>query len=293
MLEFKNISLIMNVNSRRSRDWRRQIVRLSSKLDIDIRRQHFINSRDDFTKAIATEMQERPDLLIVGGGDGTIHSVINLIDLQQTTLAILPLGTVNNFARSLKIKRNIRKALTTIANGKIKKVHLGQVNGHRFTNLAAVGVSANVAQNVSDKTKRVAGKLAYYMQGLYEIIVHKPFVCEVNIDDGETKIFYTHQIVIANGDYSGKVRFIPGANIDAGHLMMVIFGRDKRRWVHLKNIIYFIVPSWLRAQPLAIKAEKITIHTNPVRAIEVDGEAVSHTPAEFTIEKRILSVIVP
>jgi len=290
---FKDIALIVNANSRRSRDWKQQISELCQELNIDIAREHYIKSRQDFIKVIKQENKRSPDLLIVGGGDGTVQGVINEIDFEKTTLCVLPLGTVNNFARSLGMDKDIKTSLSNIKKGKVKKVYLGEVNGYKFTNLAAIGLSVKVAQNVSDKTKRIFGRLAYYVQGVYEIIMHKPFLCEINVDNGETRIFYTHQLVVANGKFNGKVRFTPGANIHAGHLMVIVFGRDKRRWVHLKNILHFIVPSWVKGQPLAIRAEKISIHTKPARAVEIDGEPVTNTPAEFRIIEKSLKVIVP
>lgn len=293
MPNFKDITLIVNANSRKSRDWQKQISDICAELGIEVAREHYIKSRKDFVKVIKKETKIAPDLMIVGGGDGTIQGVINEIDFEKTTICVLPLGTVNNFARSLKMDKDIKTSLSKIKSGKVKKVYLGEVNGYKFTNLAAIGISVKVAQNVSDKTKRVLGRLAYYLQGVYEIITHKPFLCEINVDDAETKIFYTHQMVVANGKFNGKVRFTPGANIHAGHLMAIIFGRDKRRWVHLKNILHFIVPSWIKGQPLAIRAEKITIHTTPSRAVEIDGEPVTNTPAVFKVIDKSLKVIVP
>lgn len=292
MEKFKDIALIVNAKSRKGKNWQDQIDPLCKELGITVARSHYVHDNQSFQAALKTETAARPDLLIIGGGDGTIHSVINHIDIAQTTVAIIPLGTVNNFARSLRIKNHdVKGALEAVRSGATKTIHLGKVNGHHFTNLSAIGVSVKVAQNVSDKTKRVFGRLAYYFQGIYEILTHKSFLCELEIDNQPLQRFHTHQIVVANGKFHGLVRFTPGASIDAGHLTVIIFGRTKRRLVHLKNILYFIFPSWVRAQPLAINGKKITIRTEPSRAIEVDGEAVSQTPAEFCIERDALRVI--
>ena len=292
MQKFNDIALIVNAKSRKGKHWKEQIDPLCQELGIDVARRHYVHNNESFQQALRIETEANPDLLIIGGGDGTIHSVINHIDIAQTTIAVIPLGTVNNFARSLHISsRDLRGSLKAIIDGDTKLIHLGKVNGHHFTNLSAIGVSVKVAQNVSNKSKRVLGRLAYYLQGIYEILAHKPFLCELQIDDNAVQKFHTHQIVVAKGKFKGLVRFTPGASVDSGHLTVIIFGRTKRRLVHLKNILYFIFPSWVRAQPLAISGSRIKISTEPCRAIEVDGEAVSQTPAEFTIERDALRVI--
>jgi len=292
MQKFKSIALIVNAKSRKGRDWTEEILSLCEKYEIELQRSHIIKNGEAFKRALRTETREKPDLLIVAGGDGTIHSVINHIDLTATTLAIIPLGTVINFARSLGIKNHdVAGALKVVAAGHSKQVHLGSVNGHLFTNLSAIGVSVKVAQNISDTSKRILGRTAYYLRGIYEIVTHKSFLCELQIDNEPVQTFHTHQIVVANGKFHSLVRLTPGANIDAGHLTVIVFGRSKRRLVHLKNILYFIFPGWVRAQPLAINGRVIRITTSPARAVEVDGEAVSQTPAEFSIQKNALRVI--
>ena len=250
-----------------------------------------MHSRDAFTEALLTEEKENPDLLIIGGGDGTIHSIINHIDRATTTIAILPLGTVNNFAKSLGLKNGVETAVKAIAANQTKVLPLGSVNGHLFTNLSAVGITVNVAQNISDKTKKFLGRPAYYLQGIYEVLIHKPFMCELTIDDQPTQRFYTHQIVVANGRYHGPVRFIAGDHISSGHLTAVIFGRNKRRLAHLKSILYFVVPKWVRVQPVAMHGTHMKIVTEPSRAIEVDGEAVTNTPGRYELIEDGLTVI--
>ncbi len=292
MQKFNDIALIVNAKSRKGKHWKDQIDPLCEELGIDVSRRHYANDNESFQHALRAETEANPDLLIVGGGDGTVHSVINHIDLAKTTIAVIPLGTVNNFARSLQIgSRDIKDSMKAIIGGHTKLIHLGKVNGHHFTNLSAIGVSVKVAQNVSNKSKRILGRLAYYLQGIYEILTHKSFLCELEVDDNAVQKFHTHQIVVAKGKFKGLVRFTPGASVDSGHITVIIFGRTKRRLVHLKNILYFIFPGWVRAQPLAISGSRIRISTKPCRAIEVDGEAVSQTPAEFTIEKDALRVI--
>lgn len=291
MQKFKEVAVLVNNNSRKSRHSAKDIRNLFKKNDIEVARFHKMTGRQSFKKALTTEKEAKPDLLVIGGGDGTIHSIINEVDLDKTTIAILPLGTVNNFARSLGVNSSLKKAVSAIAGGETKQIHLGSVNGHLFTNLSAIGISVKVAQNVSDKSKRFLGRLAYYIQGVYEAAIHKPFMCELKVDDRPTQRFYTHQIVVANGKYHGPVRFTANESIESGHLTTVIFGRTRKRLAHLKNIMYFVIPGWVKAQPLVVRGKNISIITEPSRAVEVDGEAVSQTPAEYELIEKGMKVI--
>ena len=289
MQKFKEVAVLVNNNSRKSRHNAKDIRNLFKKNGIEVARFHKMTGRQSFKKALTAEKKAKPDLLVIGGG--TIHSIINEVDLDKTTIAILPLGTVNNFARSLGVNSSLKKAISAIAGGKTKQIHLGSVNGHLFTNLSAIGISVKVAQNVSDKSKRFLGRLAYYIQGVYEAAVHKPFMCELKVDDRPTQRFYTHQIVVANGKYHGPVRFTANESIESGHLTTVIFGRTRKRLAHLKNIMYFVIPGWVKAQPLVVRGKNISIVTEPSRAVEVDGEAVSQTPAKYKLIEKGMTVI--
>lgn len=79
-------------------------------------------------------------------------------------------------------------------------------------------------------------------------------------------------------------------SIDKGEISVIIFGRNKKRLVVLKNIIYFVIPSWVRMQPLALVGKNIKITTSPTRSVEVDGEVVSQTPATFKVKNNAVEV---
>ena len=145
MQKFKEIAVLVNDNSRKSRSSVKIIRNLFKKNELEVARIHKMTGRQSFKKAIEIEKKSKPDLLVIGGGDGSIHSIINEIDLDKTVVAILPLGTVNNFARSLGVNVSLKKAIKAIADGKTKQIHLGSVNGHLYTNLSAVGISVKVA----------------------------------------------------------------------------------------------------------------------------------------------------
>jgi YegS/Rv2252/BmrU family lipid kinase len=285
-------SLLINTKSRKSRNWADSIENLLSKNGIELDRRKTVKSSEQLHEALREETKLKPDVLIIGGGDGTIDTAINYIADSDITLAIIPLGTSNYFAKALKLPiNNIEENIRIIAKNQKEKITLGRANGHYFSTMAAVGLSVQVAQNVSDQSKRFLGHLAYYLRGIVEIMHHKSFWCEIILDDDKPIQFFTHQVVVTNGRYEGVVRMSPKSSFRHGQLSVVIFGRTEKRLVHLKNILYFIFPSWIRTQPFALSAKKITINTRPVRAIEIDGEVVSQTPVKFEVAPNFIDIV--
>ena len=284
-------ALIINVKSRKSRDWLKTIMAAFERYGIDLARVHVVKTKQEIKEVLEAEARAEPDVLIIGGGDGTIVSAINHIIGTNIRLAVLPLGTTNNFARSLNLPTmNIAKSVKIIADGKRKKIALGWDNGHYFTNLSAIGLTTQMAANVSDRNKRFFGQTAYYVQGFIELLRHRPFECTITVDSQKPLHLVTHQLVVANGKYHGPVRMRTKTSIDKGEISVIIFGRNKKRLVVLKNIIYFVIPSWVRMQPLALVGKNIKITTSPTRSVEVDGEVVSQTPATFKVKNNAVEV---
>ena len=109
--------------------------------------------------SLAAAMDLQPDLLIVGGGDGSISEAARRLAYRDMALGILPLGTTNNFARTLGIPLKLALAIDVLAVGKVADVDLGQAGDAIFANLVSAGLSARVAASVPHQLKRVAGRL--------------------------------------------------------------------------------------------------------------------------------------
>ena len=100
--------------------------------------------------------------LILGGGDGSVSSVVDFLANHNVILGLLPLGTANDFARTLGIPSEIEAACRTIAGGKIVDVDLGLAGDNYYVNVASVGLSVGVTQALNAGLKRRIGKLAYH-----------------------------------------------------------------------------------------------------------------------------------
>ena len=105
--------------------------------------------------------QNKHDVVIACGGDGTINEVINGLIGTKKPLAIIPLGTENVFARYLKIPSDVEKACQRIVNGKHRVIDLGKANGRHFILMTGIGFDAHVASKVEPLLKKLFGSIAY------------------------------------------------------------------------------------------------------------------------------------
>ena len=98
------------------------------------------------------------DLIVVGGGDGTVSYAAGRVAGTNAVLGVLPLGTANDFARTLEIPNNLAEACAAIAEGKLVDIDLGRANGKPFLNVASVGLSVAVTEALSPRLKRTSGR---------------------------------------------------------------------------------------------------------------------------------------
>lgn len=116
-------------------------------------------ARDDtrsYSELIAA-YAHRVDAVIVGGGDGTLNAAAPGLMQTGLPLGILPLGTANDFARTLGIPASLESAIKIIADGQLRAVDLGEVNQHLFLNVSSIGFSVELARNLTAESKKTLG----------------------------------------------------------------------------------------------------------------------------------------
>lgn len=125
---------------------------------------------------IASGYSGEYEAMVVVGGDGSLNEAIGGILLSGTDidLGYVPTGTVNDFATSHGIPKNIKMALEKIADGEPKKCDVGSLNGRFFSYVAAFGAFTDVAYLTSQKSKETFGKIAYVAEAATRILKLKP-----------------------------------------------------------------------------------------------------------------------
>jgi YegS/Rv2252/BmrU family lipid kinase len=283
--------LLINPKSRRGYNARQQAMQQLQHLGFELLEPHSENPKQ--YSELIRQYRQQVDMVIVGGGDGSVNaSVEGLLD-TDLPLGILPLGTANNLARTLGIPQSLPEACKIIASGQVHQIDLGWVNGQYFFNIASLGLSAEVNRRVSKKLKRHWGVLAYIVTALQVIWTVRPFWVDV-LSDGQSIEFKTLQITVANGRYYGSGLVIADdATID-----------DQRLDLHSLEIQHWwemlpLIPPALLGKSVkgkgvrTISGKDIELHTRKPYPINTDGERTTETPARFRVIPKALSVIVP
>ena len=233
------------------------------------------------------------DLVIVGGGDGTLNAAIGGLVDTQLPLGILPLGTANDLARTLGIPTNIDLACATIAGRQMKQIDLGWVNGHYFLNVASFGLSVEITDRLTQQTKRRWGVMAYGVAAIQAVWQSRPFKVMIRSGDRVERV-RTIQVTVGNGVYyGGGLAVADDASIADDRLDLYSLEIDHFwRWVYLLPAMYrgrhHLYP-YVHAQ----QGQEFFIDCNRSLAINTDGEIKTQTPAHFKVISKAISVLVP
>lgn len=212
--------------------------------------------------------------ILVAGGDGTVDTAVNHMKRLNINIpiAILPVGTANDFAKFIGMSENIEKACEQIVNSIPRKLDLGKVNDKYFINVASTGLFTDVSQKTDVNLKNTIGKLAYYVKGLEQLTNLRKLKVRVKSEDA---IFdgNMYLMLIFNGQTAGNLKFAYKAEIDDGLLDIIIIkaGMIKDtialfikmlRGDHLENtsgLLYF-------------KSNKIEVYCEEGIVTDIDGE---------------------
>lgn len=233
------------------------------------------------------------DCIIIGGGDGTINAAARGLVETGLPLGVLPLGTANDFARSVGVPENVEAAARVIIEGFTHKVDIGEVNGHPFFNVASVGLAADLAKKLTRADKRRFGRLSYALSAARLLLRATPFHATLLLGDDKVMV-RTLQIAVGNGRYYGGGNVIvTDARIDDGRLDLYSL-EFSRVWR-----MALMIPSFKRGGHGAVREVRTArgvsfeVITRKPRPVNADGELVTQTPAQFTQKTSAVNVYVP
>ena len=237
--------------------------------------------------------RDQADLVILGGGDGTMSAALPaLLDLH-IPLGVLPLGTANNLARTLDLPKGLADAAEVIAAGRTQRIDVGRVNDRYFLSTASLGLSVRITEELTAASKRRWGPLAYGFSALRSLARAHPFKAEIRFG---TQVLapYAVQIVVGNGRYYGSALTVAEhARIDDGRLDLYVI-QSQPRWRMLLLIPALKKGSHAEKEKvLAASSRTFEILTAVPRDIDVDGEIGAQTPAQFSVLPHVLEVFVP
>lgn len=244
--------------------------------------------------AIAKDLNENgATTIIVVGGDGTLHEVINgITDFGKTALGLIPCGTGNDFAAAVDIPEDVTAALNLILHGKAQFTDYMQLPTVRGINITGMGLDVEVLKKYEHAKRKT--KLTYTMCLIKSLLSFKYSDFDVIADDGE-KINY-HSIIacVANGyRYGGGISICPPASPYDNALDFVAMKRMNKfkligGFIKLKKGKVLSLP-----QAVHFKTEKIKIIPKGEYTVQVDGQLYENIPFEISVVKNSLRFIRP
>jgi YegS/Rv2252/BmrU family lipid kinase len=285
--------LLVNVRSRRGAALHAPLRRMLRERGLAITAEHLVTDPGaELATLLPRILAERPPLLVVGSGDGTVATVVDHLAHTGTVLGYVPLGTTNNFGRSLGLPLRVTDAVDVVAHGRVARVDLGRVDGDLFANLVSLGVSAEVAGRTPHLMKRHLGRVAYAATAARTLAGHHPFTAEVRSGD-TTWTVRTHQLNIANGRMHGGSVIARDATLEDRLLVVYAMGGPSR-WSTAWAAARQVLTPW---QPVARKGyltgTDFHIATDVPLAVDVDGEVSGRTPILVEVDSEALRVMVP
>ncbi|TDC67598.1 diacylglycerol kinase [Actinomadura sp. GC306] len=305
-------ALVVNSRSRRGRRLYGRARRMLREAGIEFPHVFPVTDPTRLPELFADVLALEPDLVVVGGGDGTVTEAVGHLAHRDIALGVLPLGTTNNFARSLELPLDLPGAIRTLAlgrpgGGKVADVDVGwfestgdprgegpgEEREHIFANMVSLGLSVHVADRVPHALKGVVGRPAYGLTAAALLATHRAFTARITIG-GETTELTTHQLNIANGAHQSGQPIARDASPDNRRLAIYRLG-DERRLRLASATARHVLTGRRRSlsEDAFLTTDEVEIETDPPLRVEVDGEVRGRTPVSIRLRGNALRVVVP
>jgi diacylglycerol kinase family enzyme len=252
---------------------------------------------DEMVAAARAALAGRMRIVVAGGGDGTINAVASVMADSGVAFGVLPLGTLNHFAKDLGIPLDLDQAIRNVAEGKAREVDVGEVNDSIFLNNSSLGLYPDIVREREKQQRRLGrGKWPAALWATVAALRRYPFLNIMLNVDGKQHARRTPFVFIGNNEYSMQ-GFSIGARerLDGGMLSLYVAQRPGRLgllrfawralWGRLAQERDFDV--------LALEQLEIATHHKRLH-VATDGEVnLMTTPLRYRIRRRALTVIAP
>ncbi|KEO81788.1 diacylglycerol kinase [Tumebacillus flagellatus] len=250
---------------------------------------------NDAVRAARQACEDRFDLVIAAGGDGTINEVINGLSQMEyrPTLGVLPGGTTNDLARALHLPRDLKSACEIILQNHRVPLDVGRVGDGFFINIAGCGRLTEITYEVPSKLKTHLGQLAYYVKGLEKLPFLKPIQIAIDSPDFAFEGKAMLCLIANSNSIGGFEKLAPNASLHDGFFDVIIVKPCK-------------IPELVRLATLALRGEhlnsdrviyfhtdRLTVSSAEEVELNLDGEFGGLLPREFECLKHHLNVLVP
>jgi len=297
--------LVVNTRSRSGREAFEFARQALTERGVPLMRCHALSRVQRLTDVLDEALAHGARRVLVGGGDGTVSLAASRLLGRDVTLGVVPLGTGNDFARSLGIPGTVEAAVDVIVQGYCAKVDVGLVNGRPFLNAASMGLATAIARRLTKRLKQRAGKLAYPVAAAAELWELQPFRVRMKADNEVVELMAL-QLVVGNGRYHGAGNMVaPDATLDDKRLHVYAIqapsadsGREGSSLGHVQDIstLARLGLKLRRGEHVehphvtCLRTSRLFVETEPVQEVNADGELAGHTPILFEVVPAALRV---
>ena len=233
------------------------------------------------------------DLVVAGGGDGTLNAVLQGLVGSGLPLGILPLGTANDLAKTLGIPTDLAEACDVIGQGHMRRIDIGKVNDVYFFNEASIGMSVALCRRLTKESKSTFGVFALLFHALQIVFAMRRFRALITLSSGEVIAQRTAQLTVGNGENFGGFVTTDEAAIDDRKLDL--YSVQLSGWKeYFEALTALLRRRYDDARSVfTLHGRRYDVRTARRMRIEADGEIVSSTPAVFEIVPSAVDVFVP
>lgn len=261
-------------------------------LEVEI---HAASRGEEIMELTRRALTNRPPFVVAAGGDGTVSAVASCLDGTHTALAVLPIGTLNHFARDLGIPSDLRQAVEAIAHGQPVGVDLGEVNKRPFINNASLGIYPDIVRDRTRQQRRLGrGKYWAMLWATLSVLRRSPFLSLVMEIDGKPVHCRSPFVFVGNNDYVMQ-GFSIGTRSSLRDGRLSIYTTQRRTRSGLVRLAFRALFGRLhQADDFAIaNAGSLRIESRRRwLLVATDGEVTAmETPLEFRVRPGALSVI--
>lgn len=268
----------------------KQVEQTLKVLPIDF---HIVISKDVAdAQTHALNAVNQGEYVAVLGGDGSASTIAEALRNQHGTLAIIPAGRGNDFARMLKYPQDPIEACRILAYGQEKVVDMGQANEKPFLGICSLGFDS-IANKIANQTTIIKGRAVYIYAALRALFQYQPALFHITID-GKKHEYTAYTIAVANSQcYGGGMFLAPNASIEDELLDIVIIGAIP------KHRLLFNLPRVFKGTHInepnvtVLRGRNVHIEAEPQYMAFADGDAVCSSPLNIQVLPKSLRVLVP
>jgi len=241
-------------------------------------------------------LAEGAPVVVAGGGDGTINAVASVLAGTETWLGVLPLGTLNHFAKDLKIPLELDDAVANAVQGKARKVDVGEVNGRIFLNNSSLGIYPDIVRDREQQQRHFGrGKWPAFGRALFAALRRFPFLSVRLKINGDEHLRRTPFVFIGNNEYLQGLTLGARERLDSGKLCLYVAQKPTRLGL-LRYAAHALFGKLQQARDFdVLSAASLEIETRHRRLrVATDGEVTLMTPPLcYRSRAAALNVIAP